>query len=234
MQALYFKNKDDRDFFIEQGIVKNNFPMTIVNGSGVDTGSYMFSKLPKQKNFLMVARLLKDKGVIEYCKAAEIVKKSFPDVNFFLVGDVDLNPMSLRLSEIDFWISNGIIQYKGYLSDVRQAIVDCRYFVLPSYREGMPRSTLEAMSMGRPIITTNVPGCKNTVVEGFNGFLVPAKDCVALSSAMIDMIIANENSISEMGKNSRQLAEEKFEVTVVTKKINDFIFSQLFVRKMKV
>lgn len=234
IKGILFQNSEDRDLFIEKGIISNEFPMTIVDGSGVDTASYAFSQLPKNHNFLMVARLLKDKGVIEYCKAAEIVKKSFPNANFYLVGDVDVNPMSIKLSEIDFWISNKIIHYKGYSSDVRQEIIDCRYFVLPSYREGMPRSTLEAMSMGRPIITTNVPGCNKTVIEGFNGYLVPAKDFVVLSSVMADMIMASENCIAAMGKNSRRLAEEKFEVKAVTRKMNEFIFSELFANEIDV
>ena len=163
----------------------------------------------------MIARLIGDKGVREYLKAAEIIKNKYPIVKFYLVGWIDENPASISKDELDYFINNKIIEFLGRLSDVRPAITQSSVYVLPSYyREGMPRTILEAMSMGRPVITTNAPGCRETVVDGQNGFLVPVKDVNALTAAM-ERFIKEPELIPVMGAVSRRMAVEKYDVRVI-------------------
>jgi glycosyltransferase involved in cell wall biosynthesis len=164
----------------------------------------------------LIARLLGDKGVREYAQAAALVKQRFPDVTFRLVGWIDDNPDAISQAELDAWIAAGSIEFMGKLSDVRPAIADSCVYVLPSYREGTPRTVLEAMAMGRAVITTDAPGCRETVVDGRNGFLVPVQDVSGLSESMIKLI-ENPEQVAAMGARSRQMAEEKYDVHKVNK-----------------
>jgi len=172
----------------------------------------------------MMSRLLKSKGVFIYFEAAKNIKARHPDVRFSLAGEIDpLNRDSISQFELDSWVESGIIDYYGHLSDVRQAIVDCSVYVLPSfYREGTPRSILESMSMGRAVITTNTPGCKETVVDGENGYLVAPRSVSELSDAMLRFIEDPHLSIN-MGFKSRQIAEEKYNVS----KVNAFMLKEM-------
>lgn len=183
--TVIFQNPDDRDVFRRLKLTRVGQRVGIVNGSGVDLGHFRPAPMPDgPTKFLMIARLLRDKGVYEYVEAARLVKQARPEARFVLVGPFDRNPTSVKPAEVDAWVREGLIDYHGAVDDVRPAIAQCHVFVLPSYREGTPRTVLEAMAMGRPVITTDVPGCRETVMEGENGLLVPARDAKALARAM--------------------------------------------------
>ncbi len=211
-EKVIFQNPDDRQFFIDKDIVapKN---AVIVNGSGVPLDVFQEQRisLGEDRNFLLVARLLKDKGIYEYIDAARLVRKRYPKARFHLVGWLDSNPSSIAKKDLEEWCAEGIISYHGRLDDVRAILGDCHVFVLPSYREGTPRSVLEAMAIGRAIITTDVPGCRETVIDGYNGFLVPAADSIALAEAMVQFL-EDDQKIILMGKASRQIVEAKYDV----------------------
>ena len=169
----------------------------------------------------MISRLLVDKGVREYVKAAKIVRTHFPNVIFQLAGNLDENPASISFKELQSWINKGDIHYLGKIKSVQSILKSCKYYVLPSYREGTPRSTLEALSTGRPVITTDVPGCRETVIHKKNGLLVPAKDPAALANAMISLLKESNKSIKTMAKESFLIAKKKYEI----KKINQNILN---------
>lgn len=219
-QKVFFQNPDDERLFGSMGILKAHVPSKVVNGSGVNVSEYAVAPLPLDEQaqptirFLLIARLLVDKGVREYAKAAQVIKTRYPQVQFDLVGWIDDNPNAIEQQELDNWIQAGLINYWGKLANVQPAIVASSIYVLPSYREGTPRTVLEAMAMGRPVITTDAPGCRETVVNGFNGYLVAVKSVDALVQAMERFIIQPE-TIAVMGRASRQLAEEKFDVNAV-------------------
>lgn len=211
--TVFFQNPDDEALFRELNIISAHANTCVVNGSGVDVTQFEAAPFPEQAapHFLLIARLLGDKGVREYVKAAEQVRQQYPDVQFDLVGWVDINPNSISQFELDKWIAAGTINFLGRLNDVRPAIQDCSVYVLPSYREGTPRTVLEAMAMGRAVITTDAPGCRETVVDGDNGFLIPVKDVDALAQAMLRFIEQPE-LIAQMGQRSRVIVEEKYDV----------------------
>jgi len=216
----FFQNPDDEALFRELGLLPKGTPSVVVNGSGVDVSHFEVSPLPlgSTPRFLLIGRLLGDKGVREYVQAAQQVKQQHPEAQFDLVGWIDENPNSITQTELDEWIAAGTINFLGRLTDVRPAIGDCSVYVLPSYREGTPRTVLEAMSIGRAIITTDAPGCRETVIDGVNGFLVPVKDANALAAAMLRFIEQPE-LITEMGKYSREIAEEKYDVHKVNEQM---------------
>lgn len=223
-QAVFFQNPDDLHLFVDKGIVPKRVKPVLVNGSGVNIEKFAFYR-PKLSpvTFLLTARLIKDKGILEYVEAARLLKQKYPMAKFQLLGPLDINPAAITQAQLDQWSKEGIIEYLGKTNDVRPYIADASVFVLPSfYREGTPRSVLEAMSMGRPIITTDAPGCRETVVNGRNGFLVPVKDIIALKSAM-EKFILEPDLIVQMGKQSRIIAEEKYDV----RKVNRVILQEM-------
>ena len=216
---VFFQNPDDEALFKSMGIIKTNASTTVVNGSGVDISEYSVQPFATIDDiliprFLLIARLLGDKGIREYARAAKIIKDKYPQAQFDLVGWIDDNPDAIEQQELDSWINEGLFNFWGKLDDVKPAIAASSIYVLPSYREGTPRTVLEAMAMGRPIITTDAPGCRETVIDGYNGYLVPVKAVEELASAM-ESFIVNPELIIEMGKASRQLVEEKFDVNAV-------------------
>src|SRR5690606_16183323 len=173
---------------------------------------FKYVPLPKGPTvFLLIARLLGDKGVREYVAAAREIHKHHPEVVFRLVGSLDQNPDSVRPDEVESWQEDGTIEYLGRLDDVRPSIEACSVYVLPSYREGTPRTVLEAMAMGRPIITTDAPGCRETVINGENGFQVPVQSVDALVEAMLKFI-EDPTLAPRMGARAREIAEEKYDV----------------------
>ena len=208
---VFFQNPDDEALFREFELLPEIVPSSVVNGSGVDVAEYSVAPLPDNPSFLLIARLLGDKGVREYAQAAQLVKAVYPEAVFRLVGWIDDNPDVITQRELDQWVDSGLLEFLGRLDDVRPAISDCSVYVLPSYREGTPRTVLEAMAMGRAVITTDAPGCRETVVDGDNGFLVPVKDVNALADAMIKMV-ATPGLAASMGERSRRIAEEKYDV----------------------
>ena len=212
VHLTFFQNPDDIALFRQRGILPDGMPTCVVNGSGVDLASFSAAPVPcGQLRFLLIARLLGDKGVREYAQAARIVKDKHPEVVCTLVGWVDTNPDAILQSELDAWIADGRIEFLGRLSDVRPEIERCSVYVLPSYREGTPRTVLEAMAMGRAVITTDAPGCRETVVDGENGFLIPVKSVNALVAAM-ERFLSDPELAHHMGVRGRQIAEEKFDV----------------------
>jgi glycosyltransferase involved in cell wall biosynthesis len=220
-EKVFFQNEDDRALFVSLGLLPSPEHAVVVPGSGVDLEKFSLAQLPDAHNFLLIARLLRDKGIREYANAAAIVKKKYPDCSFLLVGGGDVgNPAAISKQDLDRWIHEGTLEYLGFMEDVRLAIARCKVYVLPSYREGTPRTVLEAMAMGRPIITTNVPGCREPVQDNYNGFLVPARNSVHLATAMLRMIEIPELA-AIMGKRSRHIVEQRYDARVVACKMLD-------------
>lgn len=219
--AVMFQNPDDMNLFKELGIISKNKNTVITNGSGIDLEHFAL-KPPKKENpitFLCLSRLLREKGVREFAEASMLLKKEYPEVQFRLVGPHDHGPDSISDSELESWRAAGV-DCPGGVSDVRPEISAASVYVLPSYREGTPRSVLEALSMGRPVITTDAPGCRETVISGKNGYLIPVRDVQALAEAMKNFI-KDPGLIAEMGHESRVLAEKKYDVNKVNKTIMD-------------
>lgn len=216
---VFFQNKDDKEDFKRMGLLPPDVPVYIVNGSGVNTKEYPVSPFPRQPlTFLLIARLLGDKGIREYVRAAQLVKQKYPDVRFQIVGELDSNPDALKQREVDNWCNEGLVEWYGYQSDVRPFIRGCHVFVLPSYREGTPRAVLEAMSMGRAIVTTNAPGCKETVRHGENGFLVAVQSSAELAETM-QAFIKSPDLIFSMGSRSREIVVERYDVYKVNQEM---------------
>ncbi len=216
---VFFQNPDDRDLFIQEKLIEENKSI-IVHGSGVDLDHYEFTPLTPTKSpeFLFIGRLLKKKGIVEYIQAAEILKAKYPKTSYKILGDIHPNPSSLSHEEIAALNQKNIVQYLGKVNDVRPALKSCTVFVLPSYREGTPRAVLEALAMGRSIVTTDVPGCRETVIDGRNGYLVPPKNAEALAEAMEKFILDPDLAV-KMGAASRKLAQEKYDVHQVNRVI---------------
>jgi len=209
---VIFQNADNLQIFIKERIVPIE-KAAIVGGSGVNCQKFYLSKIKKTNiTFLCISRLLGEKGVREYAEAARIVKSRFPDSQFNLIGTEEYSFDAIPMKEVFDWA--GHINYIEPVNDVRPYIEESHVYVLPSYHEGIPRSTLEAMSMGRPIITTNAPGCRETVKNGINGFLAPIKSIEALVDKMI-WFIENSDRIERMGLESRRIVKRKFDVLKV-------------------
>lgn len=214
---VFFQNHDDLDTFKEYKVIKRQ-NVTMLHGSGVNTTQFSFTPLPEKFGTLYIGRLLRDKGVFEYLEACRLLKKERPEARCLLVGPFDTNPTSLKKDELDQFIKDGIIEYFGEQKDVRPYLKDCTVYVLPSYREGTPKTNLEAMSFGRPVITTDAPGCRETVKDGENGFLVPLKDVEAIKEKMV-YLMDNPEVASLMAQKGRRMAEELFDVNKVNEAI---------------
>lgn len=218
---VIFQNPNDRDDFIAAGCLTNTTKYRMIDGSGVDLGYYTPAPLPDTPDFLMISRILGAKGVREYAQAALKVKRTHPHARFRLVGFFDSGPDAVSRAEVDAWISGGI-EYLGPSDDVRPHLAACRFYVLPSYREGMPRSVLEAMAVGRAILTSDAPGCRETVVDGVNGFLVPVRDVAALAEKMRWMI-DNPLACDRMAGESLCIVRKKYDV----EKVNEALMQHL-------
>ena len=222
-KKVIFQNKDDQALFYHLKIITKKNISNIINGSGVDLNIFPVSSLPSEPIFLMISRLLVDKGVREYVKASKIVRSNHLNARFWLAGYLDTNPSSITLDELESWIHKGDIEYLGELRSVQSKLKACKYFVLPSYREGTPRSILEALATGRPIITTDVPGCRETVVHKKNGLIVPPKDPVALANAMINLLKEKNEIVNKMANESFLIAKNKYEINKVNQSILDIM-----------
>lgn len=207
---VIFQNPDDRDDFCAAGCLADVSKIGMVDGSGVDTAHYARRALPEEPVFLMIARLLRNKGVREYAEASLRLLRQHSSVRCLLAGPFDEGPDGISKTELDRWIAGGL-EYLGTLDDVRPALARARVYVLPSYREGMPRSVLEAMSVGRPVITTDAPGCRETVRDGVEGYLVPVRDSQALMVAMQRML-DNPQQTEEMAEAAFRRVTEKYDV----------------------
>ncbi len=206
-----FENEDDRLLFVNQGLVDAS-KVYIVNGAGIDTNVFLPSTMKSERaTVVLVARLLKDKGIAEYIEAGKILRERKVDVCLQLVGDIDAgNISSMSAQDIKDANAAGYIQWLGSRSDIAEIYSHAHIACLPSYREGLPKSLIEAASCGLPIITTDVPGCRQMVVEGKNGLLIEAKSGNAIYEAII-YLLARPGLMSSMALNSRSVAVEKFD-----------------------
>jgi glycosyltransferase involved in cell wall biosynthesis len=221
-KSVIFQNQDNRQLFVELGLADANKCYRVF-GSGVDISAYQKQPLPEQATtFLLIARLLGDKGIREFAEAAKIVKQSYPNVKFQVLGPYDSSPDKISASEVAQWQKQGHIEYLGETDNVKPYIQACHIYTLPSYHEGLPRTVLEAMSIGRPILTTDAVGCRDTVVKGENGWLVPPRDASALAVRMI-WFIENPEQWQKMAAASRLMVEEKFNVTQVNEAISNIM-----------
>lgn len=213
---IFFQNHDDPKLFRALRLIPPGLPVVTVNGSGVELNHFREADLPGQPvRFLMAARLIGAKGVREYARAAALVRQRHPEAEFDLLGGLDSNPDALARNEILEWQEQGILRWHGEVSDVRPHLQKCHVYVLPSYyREGIPRSILEAMATGRAIVTTDAPGCRETVMEGENGFLVPPRSVEPLAQAM-ERFVKDPELAARMGRRSREIAEQKYDVDEV-------------------
>lgn len=211
---VVFLNRDDIADFVRAGLVDEH-KVNLLGGIGVDLDDFhITASVETPVTFLLVARLLREKGILEYADAARLVKAQHPNTRFILLGGLDPNPGALAMSEAQAWVDEGLLEWPGHVA-VKPWLAQASVFVLPSYREGVPRSTQEAMAMGRAVITTDVPGCRETVTNGVNGYLVPVRDVSGLVAAML-AFVENPALIESMGLKSREMAEDRFDV----KKIN--------------
>lgn len=220
LDTLIVLNPDDPKDLLDKFSIKVKNTV-VLGGIGVDLEKFTYVPFDNRNpvSFVFIARLLKEKGVYEYLEAAKKVKAKYPNTNFYILGGFDdENPFSLRRSELETYLSSGIVDYPGHVKNVADYLIKSSVFVLPSYREGFPRSTQEAMAIGRPIITTDVPGCRETVEDGTNGFLIPPFDVNVLVDKMIKFI-EQPNLINQMGRESRRIAELKFNVKKVNNKL---------------
>ncbi|WP_216936996.1 MULTISPECIES: glycosyltransferase family 4 protein [unclassified Acinetobacter] len=220
LDQLIFLNPDDPKDLLQQYGIKVK-KVEVLGGIGLNLENYKYSEnFNSDISFIFVARLLAEKGVHDYIRAAKIVKSKYHNIKFTVLGAIDKSALgSLKEEELKDLIQTNIIEYPGYVNNVADWIEQASVFVLPSYyREGVPRSTQEAMAMGRPVITTDVPGCRETVVDGINGFLVPKWNPNALAEKMI-YFIEHPEKISIMGAESHKIAVEKFDAEKVNQRL---------------
>ena len=213
---VFFQNNDDRCFFIENRIVEEN-KSSVVPGTGVDLNLFSVKKIPEQLTFFMAARLIKEKGVFHFVEAAKYLKEKYNYVRFILGGNIDSNPSAITQTQLDEY--SHFVEYIGYINDMPNVMPRCSVFIYPSYyREGVPRTLLEALACGRPVITTNNVGCRETVIDSVNGYKIDTKSTEALIKA-IEKFILKPELIEKFGKESRKLAENKFDIHAVNQQI---------------
>ncbi|EAU5040380.1 glycosyltransferase family 1 protein, partial [Salmonella enterica] len=214
INTLIVLNEDDRNDLLNAGCIEDR-KVYVLGGIGINLEHYKYSPPPLEPiSFIFIGRLLREKGIYEFIAAAKNIKERFEGVTFNVLGNIDpANPGSLKQNELDTIIKEEIINYVGYVNDVSHWLSKSSVFVLPSYREGFPRSTQEAMAIGRAVITTDVPGCRDTVVNNSNGFLIQRWSSDALAEAMEKFILSKE-LIRDCGKESARIAKEKFDTRI--------------------
>lgn len=213
-RKVIFQNRDD----IEQLVSQRYLPgekTVLVNGSGVNMARFSRAPLPEKPVFLMVSRIIREKGVMEFCEAARIMKNSFPEARSVLLGGLDASIGALKMEDIQPYIEDGSIEFPGEVKDPVAFYQSASVFVLPSYyREGLPRTLLEALSCGRPIITTDWPGCREPVEDGVNGYMIPVKDAAALAQRM--ETLARDRALTErMAQAAWETCRDRFEVSII-------------------
>ncbi|MEG0107644.1 MAG: glycosyltransferase family 4 protein, partial [Lachnospiraceae bacterium] len=221
-ELIFLNNDDPVDLLNRHRLHVSSYK--ILGGIGLDLNNFKFHPAPlKPVRFIFIGRLLAEKGVFEYVVAAKKVKNKYPDVEFVVLGSLDKrNPGALKEDELHQLLDAEIILYPGYVDNVSEWVATSSVFVLPSYREGVPRSTQEAMAIGRAILTTDVPGCRDTVADGVNGFLVPRWNAEALAEKMI-YLIDHPEEIERMGQESHRIAVERFDVHQVNKRLTAWL-----------
>jgi glycosyltransferase involved in cell wall biosynthesis len=221
---VFFQNQDDRQLFIEHQLVKPGVT-DLLPGSGIDLQRFLPTPLPqfvdtgRKFRFLLIARMLRDKGVGEYVEAARALQARWPQVEWCLLGFVDVqNPAAISSEQMQEWVHEGVVHYLGVSDDVRTQIAEADCVVLPSYREGTPRTLLEAAAMARPIITTDAPGCRGVVDNGQTGFLCQVRDALDLAAKMEQMLTLTPAQRGAMGLRGRQKMEDEFDEQIVIRK----------------
>ena len=221
LDNIVFLNPDDPKDLLEAYYIKVK-QIGILGGIGLNLDEYNYQPIEtidSPINFLFIGRMLKEKGIHDFIAAAKIVKQIYPEVQFTVLGEIDYsNPGALQQSELERLVSLNIINYPGQVDNVQKWIAASHVFVLPSYREGVPRSTQEAMAIGRAVITTDVPGCRETVIDGVNGFLIEKWNPQALAEKMI-YFIEHPEDIKKMGYESYKIAQDKFDADKVNKRL---------------
>mgnify|MGYP000908385054 FL=1 len=213
---VFFQNSDDRNYFLTNTLVNNNKSL-LINGSGVNMNEFQpRAKLDQRYIFLMIARIIPEKGVYEFVQAARIVKQKYPNIIFHLLGPFESESPAILPQTGSDWNKEGVIEYISEKSDVKPFIANCNTFVLPSYREGTPKSVLEAMAMGKPIITSDVPGCREPVIDRVNGYLVPPRNSHLLAESMLS-IYEDEHFAKLAGVKSLEIIKDKYDVIKVNK-----------------
>lgn len=215
--AVFFQNRDDEQVFRDYGVIRKQKTARI-HGSGVNLERFRVMRFPEQFAFLCISRLIRDKGVGEYLEASRRIREKYPNVRCLLVGPHDSNPSAISEEELQRYIDCGAVEYFGEQTDVRPYLAQCNVFVLASYREGTPKTNLEAMASGRAVITTDAVGCRETVTDGENGYLIPTRDVDALVEKMA-YFIEHPEQAERMGTDGRRKAEEIFDVNVVNRHI---------------
>ncbi len=218
---VFFQNEDDRRLFVDSGLVSEKVA-DLLPGSGVSLHHFQQVPLPLAREpfrFLLVARLLWDKGVGEYIDAARNIRTSYPEAEFCLLGFVDVeNPQAISRTTVESWAEEDGIHYLGVARDVRPHIAAAHCVVLPSYREGTPRSLLEAAAMGRPLIATDAPGCREVVDHGINGYLCEVRNARDLADKMMTLMLHSDEILDAMGQASRSMVEGQFDEQIVIDK----------------
>ena len=217
--SVYFQNMDDKALFEKLSIIGRKMTVRLSKGTGVDLSHFPARQEPEGPPcFLYVGRLLEAKGLRELAAAARLLRKDFPEARVALLGPEEHGPGSVPLDEVRSWQAGGIVEYLGSTRDVRPYLAKASVVVLPSWREGTPTSLLEAMAVGRALIATDVPGCREVVRDGENGFLVPKGDAIALASAMKELIL-EPRLRRAMAAASRDMAEREFSAEHVARKL---------------
>jgi glycosyltransferase involved in cell wall biosynthesis len=215
---VIFQNEDDKKIITSYTKLSDK-NISLIGGSGANINTFYYEQ-PSTKNLiaLLPARLLKDKGILEFVEAARILKVRNVKVTFVLAGNIDYdNPSSISKKELDSWISEGIIEYWGFRDNMCKTLAQSSIVVLPSYREGFPKVLMEAAAKGRAIITTDVPGCRDAIINNITGILVPPKNSDLLANA-IQYLIEDPEKIISMGREGRDLAEKKFDEAIIIQK----------------
>ena len=215
--VFVYNDADDADIR-DNNMITDKSRIVMVPGSGVDLDHFKRTDVPGgPPSFLLVARLLKDKGIVEYVEAARIVRKQFPQAEFKLLGHFDPGINGITPAQVETWVGEGVIDFLGQTTDVRPYLARCTTFVLPSYyREGIPRSILEALATGRAVITADSPGCRDTVEDGVNGYIVSPRDIQGLAKAIMSLAADHAKAVA-MGKRSYEIAQQRFDVHAVNR-----------------
>ncbi len=234
--TVFFQNPTDRDLFVKEKLIDKN-KTKLLPGSGVDIHKFNPTLNTHQNNkafeFLFIARLIKDKGINEYLQAAKILKNKYGDkIKFNILGPFyQANETAITPDELQKWIDEGIVHYLGETDVVEKEIAHANAVVLPSYREGLSKVLIEASAMAKPIVTTNVPGCKDVVKDGYNGFLCEPKDENDLADKMEKMFLLNKDELEKMGNNARKRAvkifDEKIVIDMYVKEINRILKNKI-------
>lgn len=227
LPVIFFQNSDDRELFLDRRLIRAE-QAQLLPGSGIDLERFGVQNMPASAPpiFLMIARLLRDKGVVEFVEAARRLKGSHPQARFQLLGAIGAeNRTAIGVKELEGWVAEGVVEYLGTTKDVRPAITAASCVVLPSYREGAPRTLIEAASMGRPLIATDVPGCRAVLTRDVSGFLCEARNAESLADSMLRFLKLSPAKQAAMGQAGRTLMEQNYDEAIVIRAYRNAISS---------